>query len=91
MLIDAVRDTVQAIRRDPSKIAIVFNRTGYANFAQWRACRKTRRKDRLIRRRLVDCVYCYSLNHIFDVSWFVSEIRRVLKPGGIFLADVMYG
>jgi SAM-dependent methyltransferase len=39
----------------------------------------------------VDCVYMNSVDHILRLEDFTREIRRVLKPGGIFAADVVSG
>ncbi len=39
----------------------------------------------------VDIVYSNSLDHVFDLSKFVSEVRRVLKPSGVAIFEVVYG
>ncbi len=39
----------------------------------------------------VDCVYCNSLDHAFDLDEIAGEVRRVLKPGGLFVLDIVYG
>lgn len=39
----------------------------------------------------VDCVYTNSLDHAFDLPQIVREVRRVLKPGGRFVVDIVYG
>lgn len=39
----------------------------------------------------IDAVYCNSLDHVFDLARVVSEVRRVLLPGGIFVADLFAG
>lgn len=39
----------------------------------------------------VDLVYCNSLDHAFDLELLFAEIRRVLKSGGYFIADIPYG
>ena len=39
----------------------------------------------------VDGVYTNTLDHVFDLEKFVSEIRRVLRPRGIFLAEFEVG
>jgi SAM-dependent methyltransferase len=39
----------------------------------------------------VDLVYCNSLDHALHLEKVVSEVRRVLKPGGVFLADIQEG
>ena len=41
--------------------------------------------------RSVDCVYMNSMDHIYDIEAFCTEVRRVLKPGGFFAADIVYG
>ena len=41
--------------------------------------------------RSVDCVYMNSVDHILHLDAFTSEVRRVLKPGGQFAADIVYG
>lgn len=39
----------------------------------------------------VDIVYCNSLDHAFDLDKIAAEVSRILKPGGIFLLDIVYG
>lgn len=39
----------------------------------------------------VDCVYTNSLDHAFDLERVAREVSRVLKPGGIFMLDAVYG
>ena len=39
----------------------------------------------------VDAVYTNALDHVWDLEAFVGEVRRVLRPGGIFVADVVPG
>lgn len=39
----------------------------------------------------IDCVYCNSLDHAYDLDKIASEVNRVLKPGGIFVLDIVYG
>ena len=39
----------------------------------------------------IDCIYCNSLDHAFDLDKIAGEVRRVLKPGGLFVLDVVYG
>jgi SAM-dependent methyltransferase len=41
--------------------------------------------------RSVDCVYINSVDHILDLQRFTSEIKRVMKPDGIFVADIVAG
>jgi SAM-dependent methyltransferase len=41
--------------------------------------------------RSVDCVYTNSLDHAFDLEKVAREVSRVLKPGGIFMLDAVYG
>jgi ubiquinone/menaquinone biosynthesis C-methylase UbiE len=36
-------------------------------------------------------VFTNSLDHVFDLDRFASEVRRVLKPCGWFIADVVDG
>lgn len=39
----------------------------------------------------VDAVYTNSLDHAFDLDRVAAEVRRVLKPGGIFILDAVSG
>ncbi|MEE8429219.1 MAG: methyltransferase domain-containing protein [Gammaproteobacteria bacterium] len=39
----------------------------------------------------VDAVYTNTLDHVFDLEKMTGEIRRLLRPNGIFIADVIHG
>lgn len=39
----------------------------------------------------VDAVYCNALDHVFDFDRMVGEAARVLRPGGVFLAEFEVG
>src|SRR5262249_34043378 len=39
----------------------------------------------------VDAVYTNAIDHVWDLEGFVREVRRVLRPGGVFVADVLPG
>ncbi len=39
----------------------------------------------------VDAIYCNSIDHVFDLAKMVTETRRVLCPGGVFLAEFEIG
>jgi SAM-dependent methyltransferase len=39
----------------------------------------------------VDAVYSNALDHVFDLDRVVREVRRVLRPGGCFIAEVDEG
>jgi len=39
----------------------------------------------------VDAIYTNTLDHVFDLEKFISEIKRLLRPGGLFIADVLDG
>ncbi len=39
----------------------------------------------------VDAVYTNTLDHVFDLDKMIGEIRRLLRPEGIFVADVLRG
>jgi SAM-dependent methyltransferase len=41
--------------------------------------------------RSVDVVYTNALDHVFDLERALSEVRRVLKPGGAFLVELGLG
>jgi SAM-dependent methyltransferase len=38
-----------------------------------------------------DCIYTNCLDHVFELERVIAEARRVLKPGGLLLADVVKG
>jgi ubiquinone/menaquinone biosynthesis C-methylase UbiE len=38
-----------------------------------------------------DLVYTNSLDHVYDLERVVTEVRRVLKPGGIFVVELGMG
>lgn len=39
----------------------------------------------------VDAVYTNCLDHVFDLDRILGEVRRVLRPDGLFLVDFMIG
>lgn len=39
----------------------------------------------------LQCVYVNCLDHALDLEKILCEVRRVLKPGGLFVADLLYG
>lgn len=39
----------------------------------------------------VDAVYTNALDHVFSLENVVGEVQRVLRPGGVFLADLELG
>ena len=39
----------------------------------------------------VDAVYTNALDHVFSLENVVGEVRRLLRPGGVFLADLELG
>jgi SAM-dependent methyltransferase len=41
--------------------------------------------------RSVDVVYTNSIDHVFELERMVGEVKRVLKPGGLFLIEVGLG
>ena len=38
-----------------------------------------------------DCVYTNSLDHAFELDKIAAEVRRVLRPNGLFLLEAVYG
>ena len=36
-----------------------------------------------------DCVFTNALDHAFDLERVLGEVRRVLKPGGMFIAEIV--
>lgn len=47
--------------------------------------------DLKFREDSVDAVYTNALDHVFDLAKVMAEVRRVLRPGGLFVADVPPG
>jgi len=39
----------------------------------------------------VDAVYTNALDHVFDLDKVLAEVNRILRPGGLFVADVIAG
>ena len=39
----------------------------------------------------VDAVYSNALDHVFDLDRMVREVRRILRPGGCFVAEICDG
>ena len=39
----------------------------------------------------VDAIYTNAMDHVFDLEGIVGEIRRLLRPNGLFVADVLLG
>ena len=39
----------------------------------------------------VDAIYTNAMDHVFDLAGIVGEIRRLLRPNGLFVADVLLG
>ncbi len=39
----------------------------------------------------VEAVYTNVMDHVFDLDRFMAEVRRVLKPGGVFIVDMVEG
>jgi SAM-dependent methyltransferase len=39
----------------------------------------------------IDAVYTNALDHVFTLEKVVGEVGRVLRPGGIFVADLVFG
>lgn len=39
----------------------------------------------------IDCIYTNSLDHVFDFERVMSEVQRVLKTNGIFVAEIAQG
>jgi SAM-dependent methyltransferase len=39
----------------------------------------------------LDAVYTNALDHVFSLEQVVAEVRRLLRPGGVFVADLELG
>ena len=39
----------------------------------------------------VDAVYTNTMDHVFDLEKVLSEVQRVLRPGGLFVTDLLGG
>jgi SAM-dependent methyltransferase len=41
--------------------------------------------------RSVDAIYTNALDHAFDLDKVLGEVSRLLRPGGVFVADIVVG
>jgi SAM-dependent methyltransferase len=41
--------------------------------------------------RSVDAIYTNALDHVFDLEKVVAEVRRLLRPAGLFVVDMLPG
>ena len=41
--------------------------------------------------RSVDAIYTNALDHVFDLAKVIAEVRRLLRPGGLFIVDMLPG
>lgn len=39
----------------------------------------------------LDAAYCNALDHVYDLERVLGEVGRLLRPGGIFVADIIGG
>jgi SAM-dependent methyltransferase len=39
----------------------------------------------------IDCVFTNCLEHALEISRVIDEIKRVLKPGGLFICEIVLG
>lgn len=39
----------------------------------------------------IDCVFTNSLDHVYEFERVMGEVRRVLKSGGVFIAEIAQG
>ncbi len=39
----------------------------------------------------VDVVYCNALDHVYNLERVLGEVRRLLRPEGVFIADIIGG
>lgn len=39
----------------------------------------------------IDAIYTNALDHAFDLAKILAEVRRLLRPGGIFIVDLVRG
>ncbi len=39
----------------------------------------------------VDAIYTNALDHVFDLDRVIAEVRRLLKPAGVFVVDMVVG
>ncbi len=39
----------------------------------------------------IDAVFCNSIDHVLDFHRFITEVKRVLKPGGLFILEIVRG
>ena len=39
----------------------------------------------------IDAIYTNALDHVFDLERVLGEVARLLRPGGLFIADIELG
>ncbi len=84
---------VYAVEPDPGRIKLIQRRCGEARLTNVRFLEKKAEEMNQIDTESLDLVFSmYSLHHFECLERGLSEIRRILKPGGRFyVIDIMKG
>src|SRR2546428_8362883 len=84
---------VYAVDPDPGRIKMIQRRCGEARLTNVRFLEKKAEEMNQIDAESLDLVfYMYALHHFESLERGLSEIRRILKPGGRFyVIDIMKG
>ena len=73
--------------QDDADVGLGFAARWRNSRGPWFGCVATPAEALPFRDECFDCVFCFAtLRHILDLEGLLCEVKRVLKPGGMFLA-----